>query len=339
MKILVISKRSPAPGYFWKFEDLSKHPGFQIRVLTPSLIQDFREGFKFYPDIIWVDEEPYCFTVTKWLILKKFFMPWSHVIASANDNFFRQSSSIQKGIEKFNYQNLSGILSNGKTVVDNLLRKRFSGKILEVSGLNLNRELQPSKGEIDAKNLKESLGLQFKVVGYFGPLLPERGLEWLLRSVAKIPLNLSLLFIGNGPQEFALRQWSLQLGIDSRLKIIPDADDSDFLKYYKAMDVLVLPSISTPKWREPFSGVVLEAMKIGLPVIASKSGEIPNEVGDGGILISEGDEPALSEALTKVLKDDAFRAELILKGKAQAASMNPQKTVDLVADFFESIAK
>src|SRR3990167_4812732 len=88
MKILVISEKANNPEYFGMYEALSRRTGVQVRVLAPSFFQDFREGFKFYPDVVWVDAEPYSFRVAKWIFLKKNFMPWTHIVATANDNFY-----------------------------------------------------------------------------------------------------------------------------------------------------------------------------------------------------------------------------------------------------------
>ncbi|MBI4970314.1 MAG: glycosyltransferase [Candidatus Omnitrophica bacterium] len=338
MKILVISEKANNPEHLWVYEALSRQAGVQVRVLAPSLVRDFREGFKFYPDIVWVDAEPYSLRVTKWIFLKKNFMPWSHVVASGSDNFFRQFASFPKGIEKFNLQNLSAILSNGKTTSDTLLKKGFTGRLLEISGLGAARPLSVAKTEVDAANLKGSLGLQFQVIGYAGPLRPEKGLDWLLKSVSRMPLNVSLLFIGNGPSEFALKDQAANLGMESRLKIIPDPE-STFSEYHKAMDVLVLPSLSTTAWREPFNETLLEAMNVGLPIIASRSGDIPNELGEAGMLIPEGDEVALSQAIEKVLKEEPFRQELIQKGKVRLEDFNSEKIVNALADFFSTIMR
>lgn len=337
MKILVVSKKASLPEYQWKFVSLSGRPEIQIRVIPPSFYKDFKEGFKFYPDIIWVDDEPYSAEVSKWLILKQFFMPWSRVVATANDNFYRQFSGFNKWFEKFNFRNLSGILSNGRTITDNLLRKGYSGKIAEIPGISSIRHSGQITDDSDPASLKGSLGLQFKTVGYMGSLREEKGLEWLLRSVAKVPINLSLLFVGKGPLEFRLRKLSAELGMESRLKIIPDVERREFKKFYRAMDVMVLPSLSTLSWREPFDPVLIEAMSVGLPVVASRSGEIPNEVGDGAVLIPEKDQAALTEALSKILNDEAFRTGLIQKGKERAEFYNPKKMIDELVNFFSTI--
>ena len=63
---------------------------------------------------------------------------------------------------------------------------------------------------------------------------------------------------------------------------------------YREMDVLVLPSRTTPTWAEQFGKVLCEALLCGTPVIGSSSGEIPWVVTTtgGGLVYPEGDTPA-----------------------------------------------
>ncbi|MBI4397772.1 MAG: glycosyltransferase [Candidatus Omnitrophica bacterium] len=347
MKILVISKKVSRPEYHQKLAALSQNRSdIQVRILAPSFINDFKEGFKFYPDILWVDEDPSRFEVTKWLLLRRMFMPWSRVVASAEDNFFRRFHSLRRFWERFNYQYLDGIISSGKTVTDMLLRKRFAGKIAEIAGFNLplGKELPETKSSVlpagqEAANVKESLGLQFKVLGYAGALREENGLEWLMECVAKLPVNLSLLFVGRGPLEFRLRALAGDLGMSSRLKIIYDAQDGAYAQYFPAMDFIVFPSLSTPAWREPFNEVLFRAMKEGIPVIAANTGEIPYEAGDGALLIAEHDDSALGQAINRILTDPAFREELIQKGKSRAAQFNLEHFSASLIEFFKEILK
>ena len=60
---------------------------------------------------------------------------------------------------------------------------------------------------------------------------------------------------------------------------------------YAQLDVLVLPSHTTPTWKEQFGRVIVEALWCGVPVVGSDSGEIPwlIELTGGGLVFPEGD--------------------------------------------------
>jgi len=80
------------------------------------------------------------------------------------------------------------------------------------------------------------------------------------------------------------------------------------------MDVLVLPSRSTPEWVEQFGHILLEAMAAGVPVIGSSSGEIPNVIGEGGLVFEESNVEQLSQALDSLAGDESKRQKLAREG-------------------------
>jgi glycosyltransferase involved in cell wall biosynthesis len=88
--------------------------------------------------------------------------------------------------------------------------------------------------------------------------------------------------------------------------------------YLNAMDVLCAPSQTTPRWREQFGRMLIEAMACGVPVLASRSGEIPHVVGDAGILLPEDDEGAWAAAVRRVITEPAVRRDLADRGLRRA---------------------
>ena len=93
---------------------------------------------------------------------------------------------------------------------------------------------------------------------------------------------------------------------------MPSAQTVD---YYRSLDVLVLPSRSRSNWKEQFGRVLIEAMASQVPVIGSNSGEIPNVIGDAGLVFPENDAPALSALIEGLIWDPARRAELGKRGR------------------------
>jgi glycosyltransferase involved in cell wall biosynthesis len=81
------------------------------------------------------------------------------------------------------------------------------------------------------------------------------------------------------------------------------------------MDVMVLPSRTTPSWKEQFGRVLIEAMSCAVPVVGSSSGEIPTVLGDAGLIFPEGDVAALRVALRRIMLDATLRAELGARGR------------------------
>jgi glycosyltransferase involved in cell wall biosynthesis len=108
----------------------------------------------------------------------------------------------------------------------------------------------------------------------------------------------------------------------------------DVRPWYKAASVLLLPSDN-----EPFGRVLVEAMACGVPVIAMRSGGVPEIVRDGqdGFLVRDLSE--MVEALSKVLRDEGLRNRLGRSGKERAQIFNLDAHVRGVVKVFEECAK
>jgi len=106
---------------------------------------------------------------------------------------------------------------------------------------------------------------------------------------------------------------------------------------YRAADVVVVPSI----WPEPLSRVIVEAMWLGRPVVATAVGGSPEAVEDGvsGLLVPRGDAPALAAAISALLHDSARGARMGAAAAARAATMfDEERVVASLLDAYESPA-
>jgi glycosyltransferase involved in cell wall biosynthesis len=92
----------------------------------------------------------------------------------------------------------------------------------------------------------------------------------------------------------------------------------DVPRYINCMDVLVLPSLTTPGWVEFFGRVLVEAMACQVPVIGSDSGEIPNVISDAGLIFHEGDADDLKDKLLLLAHDEDLQSELAARGEKRA---------------------
>jgi glycosyltransferase involved in cell wall biosynthesis len=90
-------------------------------------------------------------------------------------------------------------------------------------------------------------------------------------------------------------------------------------EHLATMDVLVLPSRTTPSWVEQFGHILLEAMAMGVPVIGSSSGEIPNVIGDAGLIFQEGDTAQLAAYLDRLHHNEQERSHFASLGRKRVA--------------------
>ncbi|HWM09595.1 MAG TPA: glycosyltransferase family 4 protein [Solirubrobacteraceae bacterium] len=161
------------------------------------------------------------------------------------------------------------------------------------------------------------------LVLYVGRLVREKGVETLVEAWRRAELGpgVRLALAGSGPLERAVEQGAP----DARLLGHVDRDDLPAL--YAAADVLVLPSIHTASFREPWGLVVNEAMLQRTPVVASEAvgaaaGGLVRD-GRNGFVVPAGDPDALAARLRLLVGDAALRADLGAVAREDAAAYTP----------------
>jgi glycosyltransferase involved in cell wall biosynthesis len=120
--------------------------------------------------------------------------------------------------------------------------------------------------------------------------------------------SVALYFIGTGD---ALEQ-AKRLAAEYSITLLthPAVRNEELPEHLAKMDVLVLPSRTTPQWVEQFGHILLEAMAMGIPVIGSSSGEIPNVIGDAGLIFEEGNTAQLAAMLDQLQQNEQERTLL-----------------------------
>jgi len=151
-------------------------------------------------------------------------------------------------------------------------------------------------------------------VGYAGRLVPSKGLLDLLAAVRQLDAPVELLLIGDGEQRAQLEGQAIP---GSRVRVLDGLAHDEMAGGYAQLDVLALPSHTTPTWKEQFGRVIVEALWCGVPVVGSDSGEIPwlIELTGGGLVFPEGDAAALADRLRRLRADPDLRERLARTGR------------------------
>ena len=149
----------------------------------------------------------------------------------------------------------------------------------------------------------------------FPRTFPEKGHLCLLEAIAALPESLRplrLVLVGDGPAEQVLRERVEVLGLTRLVEFRGKLDEQATLQEIAVADVLVLPS-----FMEGLPVVLMEAMGIGVPVIASQVAGVPELVADDrtGLLVPPGEVQALSKAIARILSDPASRDRLATAGR------------------------
>jgi phosphatidyl-myo-inositol dimannoside synthase len=158
-----------------------------------------------------------------------------------------------------------------------------------------------------------------------GRLVDRKGFDTLLRAAAILRASrpgLRLTIAGDGPQRDALYALRRELGLDEAVRFVHGLDDAARTAELRRHRVFcLLPRVKSDGDREGFGIVFLEAAAQGLPVVAGRSGGVPDAVADGenGRLVDPLRPAAAAAAMDGLLGDEALRARMARASLAWAA--------------------
>jgi glycosyltransferase involved in cell wall biosynthesis len=261
------------------------------------------------PDVVHVDEEPYNLATV--LTTRQSVAVGARPIFFTWQNLPRRYPPPFRWFEQFVYRHARHAIAGNGEAVDVLRGKGYRGPASVIPQFGVDPELFapcPPESRTPSRPF---------TIGSLNRLTPEKGVDVLIQAVAKLSGDWRLRFVGNGPLRETIPARARSLGIGDRVTVEPPVASTDVPARLRELDVLVLPSLTTPAWKEQFGRVLIEAMACEVPVVGSDSGEIPHVIGDGGLVVPEGDAEALAEALRTLMHDPALRRDLGQRGRAR----------------------
>jgi glycosyltransferase involved in cell wall biosynthesis len=176
-------------------------------------------------------------------------------------------------------------------------------------------DTQEFSRRLDIAQAKDLLGIPPErfLIGAVGRLSAEKGFDVLIRTCNHLlarGLDVGLIIVGDGEEREHLGKLIGELGREDRIRLL--GYRSDVRGLYEAMDVYALTS-----YREGLPNVLLEAMALGVPVVATRVAGIPRLIQheDNGLLVEPGAEADLTEQLARVLEGGALRDRLVRAGR------------------------
>lgn len=276
------------------------------------------------PELVHVDEEAYSIVTFQAMRLAKkhktpaLFFTWQNIHKRYPFPFFY--------FERSNYEVARVAIAGNQEAKEVLRRKGFSKDIFVIPQFGVDPGLYSR--QLDVK-LKEELfqSASAQIIGFIGRLHEQKGLFILLEALARLPESARLLFIGSGPDEQKIPLHADRLGVSRRVKVINNVPSEKVPQYLSCFDCLALPSLTRSNWKEQFGRVLIEAMACEVPVIGSDSAEIPNVIGDAGLIVKEGDVADLHEKINLILSNQQLKEELCRRGLARVLNNFTQKHI------------
>ena len=292
-----------------------------------ALLREFR------PDIIDLWEEPWGLVSAHACWLRNRLLPATRIISETEQNVDKRLPPPFEQFRHYVYRHADFVVCRNSEAQDVARSKGYRGPMQVVPNA-VDTELFRPLDRKECRRLLPRVDAFEFVAGYVGRLVEEKGLLDLVNALEFCQPNLGLLLIGAGPLRPQLEARARELGKESQLVFEAARPLQELPALMNALDVLVLPSRTTARWKEQFGRVIIEAYACGVPVIGSDSGAIPDVVGAGGLIFPEGDAKALAAAMGSLQNNPPLRAELGRTGRRLA---DEQYTWQHVAETMKDI--
>jgi glycosyltransferase involved in cell wall biosynthesis len=202
----------------------------------------------------------------------------------------------------------------------------------------------PSPEDVAAVRARHRRG-DGPLVAFAGRLVEEKGVGDLLEAVARLAAghpDVTAVVLGDGQDRGALEARAVELGVDGRVTFGGWATPDVVAATLAAADVVAAPSREAPDgWVEAQGLTVVEAMAVGTPVVATRSGGVGDAVVDGttGLLVEERAPAALAAAIDRLAADRSLAERCSAAARRVAVERySREATATAFSELFEGLA-
>jgi glycosyltransferase involved in cell wall biosynthesis len=183
--------------------------------------------------------------------------------------------------------------------------------------------------------VRDRYQLPEKFILAVGAHRPHKNHEVLVRAMAAVPDDIGLVIVGNPDPAFRspLRGLITDLGLESRVTLVPGVADEQLPAMYRAASAFAFPSLA-----EGYGLPVLEAMAAGVPVVMSDIEVMAEVAGSAALMVSPRDVAGWASALTAVLRDAALAGRLTAAGQATAAAVSWEHGASALVSLLSAVA-
>ncbi len=200
-------------------------------------------------------------------------------------------------------------------------------------GVNAARFAKCAEGDANEEEVKAKYGLPDRFILYFGTTAAYKNVANLIRGYARmsdvVRRNIALV-VTNVNED--LRRVACEEGVASQVKFLGYVDEADKPSLYRLSSAYGFLSRI-----EGFGLTPLEAMAAGVPTLVSNCATLPEVVGDGALIVGPDDLDGIAAGFERLLEDEAFRDELVEKGRCRAAQFTWNNAVSKMAKVIDDI--
>ena len=192
----------------------------------------------------------------------------------------------------------------------------------------------PDEDQIEQVRLPSSRDDRYYLIA-IGRLVRRKGFGYLIEAVRRLPEDVELLLIGDGPLEDRLRSEARRRGVEERIHLLGYQSSPRVYGYLLQADCFVLSSL-----HEGLGIVVQEAMWAGLPIVATNNGGQVDLVEDGrnGILVRPGDTTGLTEAVLSLYENPGIAARMAEANRSDIRDYHVDSNSEQYLDRFRTLA-
>lgn len=152
-----------------------------------------------------------------------------------------------------------------------------------------------------------------RTILFCGRLEEYKGVFDFVAMARQLSRALRFVMVGTGSEQDNLRRAGME---------VRSVSYDDMPAIYREADIFVAPSKPTKTWEEQYCTVLLEAQAAGLPIVTTRTGGIPENIGDAGIIVAPGDVDALTHAVHRFIDNTVLRLAYSKKARARAVSVH-----------------
>lgn len=269
-------------------------------VYAPWSILKAIEDFK--PDLVQIEEEVFSLSTLEVAIWSR--MTKIPIVVFGWENLERRLPLPRWWTCQFVLNTVQAIVPGNQDGANLMRRWGYTGLV----------EVMPQMGvdpDFFSRTLRSDLGESIDRhrpfnIGFMGRLVRSKGIDVIFAAVSQLRaqgIDCYITLCGSGADEQMLRAEADRQQLADAVVWRGVVSHQEVPKEMASFDALVLPSRTTPEWKEQFGHVLIEAMAMGIPTIGSSSGEIPHVIGRADLVFAEDDGAGLAAILQKMILD------------------------------------